>query len=143
MIRVKLTSLLEKEYGAAVHVYGFQITSVKPDSITLEIDMEISTETRSKAFVADTRRAEKAIALTGQLTASHFLPFTLVMLEQESRKATNSKCRPQYNYYNMYAKPASAAPVRTEHPAHRVLVARSSILTLRSRVPIAGMIQEH
>jgi hypothetical protein len=51
MIRVTLTSLLEKEYGASVHVYGFQITSVKPDSITLEIDMEISTEARSKAFV--------------------------------------------------------------------------------------------
>ena len=51
MIRVTLTSLLEKEYGAVVHVYGFQITSVKPDSITLEIDMEISTEARSKAFV--------------------------------------------------------------------------------------------
>ena len=51
MIRVTLTSLLEKEYGAAVHVYGFQITSVKPDTITLEIDMEISTEARSKAFV--------------------------------------------------------------------------------------------
>jgi hypothetical protein len=51
MIRVTLTSLLEKEYGAAVHVYGFQISSVKPDGITLEIDMEISTEARSKAFV--------------------------------------------------------------------------------------------
>jgi len=51
MIRVTLTSLLEKEYGAAVRVYGFQITSVKPDSLMLEIDIEISTEARSKAFV--------------------------------------------------------------------------------------------
>ena len=51
MIKVTLTTLLEKEYGAAVHVYGFQVTSVKPDSITLEIDMEISTEARSRPFV--------------------------------------------------------------------------------------------
>jgi hypothetical protein len=51
LIRVTLTSLLEKEYGAAVHVYRFRITSVKPDTITLEIDLEIATEARSKAFV--------------------------------------------------------------------------------------------
>jgi hypothetical protein len=50
-LRSVRSSVLEKEYGASVHVYGFQITSVKPDSITLEIDMEISTEARSKAFV--------------------------------------------------------------------------------------------
>ena len=51
MTRVTLTSLLEKEYGVAVHVYGFQIINIKPDSITLEIDIAISTETRSKTFV--------------------------------------------------------------------------------------------
>jgi hypothetical protein len=69
MIRVTLTSLLEKEYGAGVHVYGFQITSVKPDSITLEIDMEISTE----ATLQSIRGAKQVNHPFGMATASKLL----------------------------------------------------------------------
>lgn len=51
MLTIKLTELLEKQYGAAVKIHSMRVATADSAGVTLEVELEIFSEAPSRTYV--------------------------------------------------------------------------------------------